>query len=84
MCINFLFQVIDDKVDSRVKALAASAESRQDLYMALLKKRGQMIQTFDGGWKLVSYAELPLRMPRTLKAKNLTEWPDRDKVWLNM
>ena len=84
MYINFLFQVIDDKVDSRVKALAASAESRQDLYMALLKKRGQMIQTFDGGWKLVSYAELPLRMPRTLKAKNLTEWPDRDKVWLNM
>ena len=53
--------------------------------MSLLKKRGQMIQASDGGWKLVSYAELPLRMPRTLKrAKNVDEWSERDKVWMNM
>lgn len=75
-----------------MKALALEAERRQDLYMALLKKRGQLIQTTEGelgerggsGWKLISYSELPLRMPRTLKTKNLTEWPERDKVWLNM
>ena len=78
--INFQVDNLDPKVAS------IESEKRQDLYMSLLKKRGQMIQAAsDGGWKLVSYAELPLRMPRTLKrAKNVDEWSERDKVWMNM
>ena len=77
--INFQVDNLDPKVAS------IESEKRQDLYMSLLRKRGQMIQASDGGWKLVSYAELPLRMPRTLKrAKNVDEWSERDKVWLNM
>ena len=73
-----------DNLDPKVASI--ESEKRQDLYMSLLKKRGQMIQAAsNGGWKLVSYAELPLRMPRTLKrAKNVDEWSERDKVWLNM
>ena len=65
----------------------ASMESRrQDIYLDLLRKRGQLIDTEDGsgGSRLVSLAQLPLRMPRTLKNKNFSDWLEREKVWANV
>ena len=65
----------------------ASMESRrQDIYLDLLRKRGQLIDTEDGSGDslLVSLAQLPLRMPRTLKNKNFSQWLDREKVWANV
>ena len=59
---------------------------RQDIYLDLLRKRGQLIDTEDGsgGSRLVSLAQLPLRMPRTLKNKNFSDWLEREKVWANV
>ena len=65
----------------------ANMESRrQDIYLDLLRKRGQLIDMEDGlgGSKLVSLAQLPLRMPRTLKNKNFSDWLNREKVWANV
>ena len=57
---------------------------RQDLYLDHLRKRGQLIEMEDGSSKLVSLSQLPLRMPRTLKNKNFSQWLDREKVWANV
>mgnify|MGYP001173774474 FL=1 len=68
-----------------VKSKMSVMESRrQDLYLEILRKRGQLIEGPDGGSTLVSLAQLPLRMPRTLKIKNFTDWLDREKVWANV
>ena len=57
---------------------------RQDIYLDLLRKRGQLIEMEDVGARLVSLSQLPLRMPRTLKTKNFSQWFDREKVWANV
>ena len=73
------------QANESVKSKMSVMESRrQDLYLEILRKRGQLIEGPDGGSTLVSLAQLPLRMPRTLKIKNFTDWLDREKVWANV
>ena len=64
--------------------MALMESKRQDLYLELLRKRGQLVETPDGGCSLVSLAQLPLRMPRTLKTKKFSEWLEREKIWANV
>ena len=73
------------QANESVKSKMSVMESRrQDLYLEILRKRGQLIEGPGGGYSLVSLAQLPLRMPRTLKIKNITDWLDREKVWANV
>ena len=73
------------QANESVKSKMSVMESRrQDLYLEILRKRGQLIEGPGGGYSLVSLAQLPLRMPRTLKIKNFTDWLDREKVWANV
>ena len=73
------------QANESVKSKMSVMESRrQDLYLEILRKRGQLIEGPGGGSSLVSLAQLPLRMPRTLKIKNFTDWLDREKVWANV
>ena len=55
------------------------------MYLELLKKKGQLIDHGDDrGQELLSYAHFPLRMPISLKKKNVSEWDEKDLIWLNM
>lgn len=77
--------MVAETANESVKSKMSVMESRrQDLYLEILRKRGQLIEGPDGGSTLVSLAQLPLRMPRTLKIKNFTDWLDREKVWANV
>ena len=69
-----------------MKSMASMESRRQDIYLDLLRKRGQLIdmEAGLGGSRLVSLAQLPLRMPRTLKNKNFSDWLEREKVWANV
>ena len=79
------------QANGNVKAQMSSMETRrQDLYLDLLRKRGQLIDmasddtSTTSGARLVSLAQLPLRMPRTLKNKKFSDWLDGEKVWANV
>ena len=79
--IYILYLQANESVKSKMSVMESR---RQDLYLEILRKRGQLIEGPDGGSTLVSLAQLPLRMPRTLKIKNFTDWLDREKVWANV
>lgn len=58
-------------------------DRRQDLYLGLLKKRGQLVTAEDGSQTIVSYPQAPITFPNNLK-KNLSEWTEKERVWLNV
>lgn len=71
-------------VQDQGQVMSNMESRRQDLYLELLRKRGQLVDDGSGGSLLVSLAQLPLRMPRTLKNKKFSEWLSREKVWANV
>lgn len=71
-------------VQDQGQVMSNMESRRQDLYLELLRKRGQLVNDDSGASILVSLAQLPLRMPRTLKNKKFSEWLSREKVWANV
>jgi len=58
-------------------------DRRQDLYIQMLKKRGQIVSDSDGSQTIVSYPKTPVKFPNNLK-KNILDWTEKEKIWLNV
>ena len=71
----------DANTIAKMKAIEAQ---RQDLYIKLLKKRGQVLALPGGGEKVVSYPSAPLTMPNVLKYRPVSQWTQREKIWANL
>eukprot|EP00092_Neocalanus_flemingeri_P000926 GFUD01000984.1.p1 GENE.GFUD01000984.1~~GFUD01000984.1.p1 ORF type:complete len:506 (-),score=105.02 GFUD01000984.1:121-1638(-) len=71
------------KDPSFVQKIRQLEDRRQDLYLSILKKRGQLITHDDGSQTIVSYPQVPLKFPNNLK-RDLNDWSKREKVWLNI
>ena len=56
----------------------------QEYYLNLLRNRGQLVKADDGGSWILSYPKAPVRLPTSLKNKNVKEWSSREKIWLNV
>jgi len=58
-------------------------DRRQDLYLQILRKRGQIVVAPDGSQTIVSYPKTPVKLPNNLK-KHILDWSEREKIWLNI
>ncbi|XP_023341948.1 uncharacterized protein LOC111711755 [Eurytemora carolleeae] len=58
-------------------------DRRQDLYVSILEKRGQIVTSEDGSKTIVSYPQVPVRFPNNLERK-LSDWTEKEKIWLNI
>jgi len=58
-------------------------DRRQDIYIKMLKKRGQLVENEDGSQTIVSYPKTPVKFPNNLK-KNLDDWSLKERIWLNI
>ena len=67
------------KDPSFVATIHGLEDKRQDLYLGILRKHGQIVQLEEGGSRIVSYPQTPIKFPNNLK-KPLRSWSDRDKV----
>ena len=73
-----------------LKDMESLESRRQQLYLQLLDKRGQKVVTErdeDGSEVeavIVSYPEVPVRLPNTLKAKPVDEWTREETIWMNV
>ena len=66
---------------TKMKAMEAK---RQDLYVRLLRKRGQVVALAGGGEAIVSYPHAPVTMPNVIKYRSYGNWTDREKIWANL
>lgn len=71
------------KDPSFVQKIGQLEDRRQQLYLNILKKRGQIVVGPDGTQTIVSYPKTPVKFPNNLK-KNLADWSQKEKVWLNI
>ena len=58
-------------------------DRRQDLYLKILRNKGQIVKNEDGSETIVSYPQTPVKIPNNLK-KKLTDWTEKEKFWLNI
>ena len=58
-------------------------DKRQDLYLKILRNKGQIVRNDDGSETIVSYPQTPVKIPNNLK-KKLSDWTEREKFWLNI
>jgi len=71
------------KDPSFVQKIRNLEDKRQDLYLSILKKRGQLVTHADGAQTIVSYPQVPVKFPNNLK-RNLNDWSTKEKIWLNI
>lgn len=71
------------KDPSFVQKIRNLEDKRQDLYLSILKKRGQLVTHADGAQTIVSYPQVPVKFPNNLK-RNLNDWSEKEKIWLNI
>jgi len=71
------------KDPSFVQKIRNLEDRRQDLYLSILKKRGQLVTNDDGSQTMVSYPQVPIKFPNNLK-KDLTDWSAKELLWLNI
>jgi len=71
------------KDPSFVQKVRNLEDKRQDLYLSILKKRGQLVTDDNGAQTIVSYPQVPIKFPNNLK-RNLDDWSKKEKIWLNI
>lgn len=71
------------KDPSFVQKIRDLEDRRQDLYLSILKKRGQLVTNDDGSQTIVSYPQVPLKFPNNLK-RDLHDWSKKERLWLNI
>jgi len=71
------------KDPSFVQKIRDLEDRRQDLYLSILKKRGQLVTNDDGSQTIVSYPQVPLKFPNNLK-RDLNDWSKKERLWLNI
>lgn len=79
-CCNFQNQ---DRKDVLEKMNQLEAQ-RQDVYVKLLKQRGQYVTLGGGGGKLISYPNLKVTFPNVLKKRSPANWTFTEKIWANL
>lgn len=65
------------------RQLEGMEEHRQNLYIQLLRKRGQIVALSEGGEAPVSFPQTPVRLPNTLKNKSPETWLKGELIWRN-
>ena len=58
-------------------------DRRQELYLKILRNKGQIVANDDGSETIVSYPQTPVKIPNNLK-KPLADWTEKEKFWLNI
>jgi len=71
------------KDPSFVKKLKDMENKRQDLYVSILDKRGQLVRGEDGSMTIVSYPQVPVRFPNNLK-REAADYSAKESMWLNI
>jgi len=71
------------KDPSFVQKIRSLEGKRQDLYLSILRKRGQLVTNGDGSQTIVSYPQVPVKFPNNLK-RHVDDWSEKEKIWLNI
>lgn len=79
---HYLKQSLQDK--TLMKKMRDMEDHRQDLYLKLLRKRGQLVTSVDGSQTIISYPSMPLQVPNTLKYRRIEDWTKTEKMWKNV
>ena len=78
--VNLKSYLRDPAFVSKIKKVE---DRRQDLYLKILRNKGQIVRNEDGSETIVSYPQTPVKIPNNLK-KKLADWTEREKFWLNI
>ena len=78
----YLKQSLQDK--DLMKKMRDMEDHRQDLYLKLLKNRGQLVTNLDGSKTIISFPAMPVRVPNTLKYRPVEDWTKTEKIWKNV
>jgi len=72
------------KDPSFVQKIRNLENRRQDLYVTILDRNGQIVTSSEDGSKtIISFPEAPVKFPNNLK-RSLDDWSDRERIWLNI
>lgn len=57
---------------------------KQQMYLSVLRKRGQVVKLPGGGEEIVSFPDAKVVTPNTLKDKLLKNWTLDERIWANV